>query len=313
MVAPSFRGAVLERYAEMLACVAQAHARALPIGVPSSGHALVHGIALESIARVMFGSDPNVVSESIARIGSFLRSFHSPLVLFVRPLQVDLGRASPWGRALRHREALRALCRERMDSGEGLVSELAVRAPALDREALVTEVLALLLFGHDTGAAQMAWALCHLLQHGQAERARQDPAWLLACLRESMRLCPVVAHLTRVAREPLRLGDFDIPQGGRVCPSPWLAQHNPALWPDPERFDPARFAGPPIPAHAWFPFGLGRRVCVGMPFVMRQMQLVLKTLLSEVRLALAPGYAPAPVRRLVLVVPSEGCPVVRLG
>jgi cytochrome P450 len=309
LVSPALRGAALDRYSTMMLEVTREHVRRLP-GV-FSGHALLHDVSLHAIARVMFGSDPEIVALAVLRIERFLRSLQSPLMLFLRPLQLDLGWASPWGRALRHREALRALCRERMGGGEGLVSELAEQAPQLDREVLITEVLALLLFGHDTGAAQMAWALAHLLQHGQAERASQEPAWLEACLRESMRLCPVVVHLTRVARAPVSLAGHDLPADSRICPSAWLAQHNPALWPDPEHFDPTRFVGKPVSPHAWFPFGLGRRVCVGMPFVMRQMQLVLGTLLQEARLSLAPGYRPEPVRQMVLVVPSRGCPLVR--
>jgi cytochrome P450 len=309
LVSPALRGSVLDRYSAMMLEVTREHVRRLPGAF--SGHELLHQVSLQAIARVMFGEDASVVELAVQRIERFLRSVQSPLMLFLRPLQVDLGWASPWGRALRHREALRALCRERMGLGAGLVSELAEQAPELDREVLITEILALLLLGHDTGAAQMAWALAHLLQHGQAERAAADGRWLEACLRESMRLCPVVVHLTRVAREPVQIGGFDIPEGGRVCPSAWLAQHNPQLWPEPEHFDPGRFLQGPVPAHAWFPFGLGRRICVGMPFVMRQMQLVLGTLLQEARLALAPGYRPEPARQMVLVVPSRGCPLVR--
>lgn len=309
LVAPAFRGAVLDRYGAMLVEVTREHARGLPDTF--SGHGLVHDISLHAIARVVFGDDPAVVAEARARIARFLRSTASPLMLFLRPLQVDLGPASPWGRALRHREALRALCRERVGASAGLLSDLAAQAPGLAPEVLVTEVLALLLFGHDTGAAQMAWALCHLHQHGHAQRAGEDPAWLDACLRESMRMCPVVVHLTRVANRPVQIGGFEVQTDGRVCPSAWLAHHNPALWPDPERFDPARFVDGPVPAHAWFPFGLGRRVCVGMPFVMRQMQHVIGTLLREGRWRLASGYTPAPRRQMVLVVPSGGCPLQR--
>jgi cytochrome P450 len=186
LVSPVLRGAALDRYSTMMLEVTREHARRLP--ETFSGHELLHSISLQAIARVMFGSDPEIVACAVQRIERFLHSVQTPLLLFLRPLQLDLGWASPWGRALRHREALRALCRERMGCGEGLVSELAQQAPELDREVLITEILALLLFGHDTGAAQMAWALAHLLQHGQAERASQDPAWLEACLRESMRL-----------------------------------------------------------------------------------------------------------------------------
>ncbi|MCA9494958.1 MAG: cytochrome P450, partial [Myxococcales bacterium] len=122
----------------------------------------------------------------------------------------------------------------------------------------------------------------------------------------------VVPHLTRVVREPVRIGGFDLVEGQRVAPSPWLAHHHPAWWPDPDRFDPARFERPPAP-HTWFPFGLGARVCVGRPFVMLQMRVVLGTLLRVLPARLAEGWAPRPVRRLVLVVPDRGVPMERVS
>ena len=51
---------------------------------------------------------------------------------------------------------------------------------------------------------------------------------LAACLNESMRLCPVVVHPTRVAATETRLGSFTLPAGQVVIPCTYLAQHNPA-------------------------------------------------------------------------------------
>lgn len=308
IVAPSFRGASLDRCTPMFEEVARQHIRALPDRL--SAHDLVQAISLRAIARAMFGDDESLVDEACLRIERFLHTFHSPVLLFARPLQIDLGPMSPWGRALRRRDALAALCRERMEGQGGLIAELRARSPETDPEDIVTEVLALLLFGHDTGGAAMAWALVHLYAHGHAERAAEEPEWLEAALKESMRLCPVVPHLTRVARERVEIAGYEIPEGTRIAPTPWLAHHNPALWEDPERFDPSRFQRQ-IPSMGWFPFGFGARICVGMPFIMRQMLCVLRVLLREAPMRLAPGYVPSPVRRLVLVVPSGGVPVER--
>lgn len=307
LVARHFRGAVLARYDEMLQHVTRERARALPQRFRAFD--LLHTIALDAISRVMFGDRPEVVGRSRHLVAEFLGSFDSPLMLFLRPLQRDWGPWTAWGRALRRRDALRAWCLERMDAGEGLVAELAARADGLEREVLVTEVLALLLFGHDTAAAQMSWALAHLHAHGHTLRARAEPTWLDACLRESMRLCPVVVHLTRVARRPVQLAGFEVAAGQRVAPCSWLVHHNPAVWAEPERFDPTRFEQD-LPPQGWFPFGLGARTCVGRPFAMRQMQVVLGTLLEQLHTELAPGYRPTPARRLVLIVPAGGCPLV---
>jgi cytochrome P450 len=308
LVAPAFRGAVLDRYDAMVAEVAADRARALPGAF--SGHAFAHDVLLDAITRVVFGDDPSVIAVARDRILRFLRAFRSPLPLFVKPLQIDLGAWSGWGRAVAARDALRAVCRERAAAGDGLVGEWAARS-GLPPEVLANEILALLLFGHDTGAAQLAWAIAHVHAHGHASRARDDDEWLSACLDESMRLCPVVVHLTRVARADTTVGGHAVPAGGKVCPSALIAQRDPRSWPDPDRFDPARFLRPLPAPWAWFPFGIGARTCVGKPFVVRQMRVVLRTLLRTAPASLRPGWTPRPVRQLVLVVPSDGVPLVR--
>ena len=171
---------------------------------------------------------------------------------------------------------------------------------------VVSEVLALLMFGHDTGAVTLAWAFAHLYSHPQY--VQDDPDMLRACLFESMRLCPVVVHLTRTATEPLEVGGYALKQGERVAPCLWLAHHNPDVFEAagvfrPERFLEGRSSG-------WMPFGMGTRVCVGRPYVLHQMQVVLSTFVRHVRAELAPGYSVRPVRQLVLMAPSEGVPLV---
>jgi cytochrome P450 len=71
-------------------------------------------------------------------------------------------------------------------------------------------------------------------------------------------------------------------------------------------FPPERFFGEQRDPHSFFPFGFGNRTCVGKPFAMRQMLLVLRTATSTVELEVAPGYEPTPERSLVLIVPRAG-------
>jgi cytochrome P450 len=196
---------------------------------------------------------------------------------------------------------------------------------ALADDAIVAEIIALLLFGHDTGAATMAWAFGHIYQNPAIVvriRAEVDclsaiePTaypYLQACLSESMRLCPVVAHLVRVAERPTTIGGYRLEAGQTVIPCTYLAQHNPAVYPEPHRFWPERFLNELPDPMAFFPFGFGYRTCVGKRFVWRQMVLILATIIRSVDLALAPGYQPRPVRQMVLIGPHDGTQMVRTG
>jgi cytochrome P450 len=65
-----------------------------------------------------------------------------------------------------------------------------------------------------------------------------------------------------------------------VLVSPLIAQRDAASWPEPDRFDPSRFAGETsIDAAHWkyrfLPFGAGPHVCIGNHFAMLEATTVL--------------------------------------
>ena len=68
-----------------------------------------------------------------------------------------------------------------------------------------------------------------------------------------------------------------------LCPCSYLVHRREELYPDPERFRPERFLERKFGPHEWFPFGGGNRVCLGMPFALYEMKVLLATLLSQVR------------------------------
>lgn len=78
-----------------------------------------------------------------------------------------------------------------------------------------------------------------------------------------------------------------IPKGVRVQADMFLAQHNPAVWKDPEEFRPERFGpGGEYEQHAkiglvWAPFGSGARQCIGMNFSLAEQRVVLAMLLRK--------------------------------
>jgi cytochrome P450 len=329
LIAPSFCGEGLAAYDELMVRVTQEVLHGVPPGRTFCIYDVLRRIGLKAMVAAMFGDDSPVTAEAEQVVERFLNSFRNPLVLFCRPLRVDAGPWSPWGRALRNRRALCDLIRRQIHAckkvpcGNTILGRLVADAAALpssDEEDLVEEVLSLLLFGHDTAAATMAWAFVHIFQDCKlVDRIRDetgeetsDPPnpealpFLRACIQESMRLCPVVVHLARTAAADLRLGGVEVPRGQKVIPCTYLAQHNPRVFPEPYAFRPERFQSGQRYDHSYFPFGFGSRTCVGKPFAMRQMLLVLATAVGSVDLELAPGYQPKPARHLVLIVPRGG-------
>ena len=330
-VYPSFHGTPMKRLDRAYFDAAERMAKALPKNETFPIYQLLHDVALEAITKFMFGEQTQEeLDDAMEAVNDFLYAFSSSSLLFLKPLQRNLGPFSPWGRAVRTRTRLRHLCHEHIaktragKKNDGVISEITLRAEDLSDDSLITEVLTLLMFGHDTSAQTMTWAIALLHQNQESlEKVREevnavsleDPLspnsfpYLQACINESMRMRPVVVHITRVVNRPLMIGDVELVQGDRVAPSPWLTHHNPSYWPNPSQYDPERFLGRPPAPFTWLPFGIGQRTCIGRAFAQRQMPMIFAGILRNRRLKLAANYTPAPERNMVLIVPKDGCPM----
>ena len=88
----------------------------------------------------------------------------------------------------------------------------------------------------------------------------------------------------------------------------YALHRDPRFFPDPERFDPERFADgweDRIPRYAYLPFGGGPRVCIGNGFAMMEARLILAAIAQRCRLSLVPSQKITPVQ-LVTTRPRHG-------
>ena len=98
---------------------------------------------------------------------------------------------------------------------------------------------------------------------------------------------------SRATRASDTVCGYALPARSLILLSPYVTHRHPALWENPEGFDPERFLPErekERPRFAYFPFGGGPRLCIGNQFALMEMVLVLATLASRVRLDLAPGF-----------------------
>jgi cytochrome P450 len=189
-----------------------------------------------------------------------------------------------------------------------------------DRQ-LRDEVMTLFLAGHETTANALAWTVWLVARHPEVEaKLRAEVAQVLGgrvpeaqdvprlryvsqVLDESMRLYPPAWITARECVEPDELMGYHVPRGIIVAMSPYVLHRNPRLWPDPERFDPDRFApehAQARPRHAYFPFGAGQRMCIGNNFALMEGALILAMLYQRFSPKLEDGHPVEPLARVTL-------------
>jgi len=179
------------------------------------------------------------------------------------------------------------------------------RQPFSDAE-LLDELITVVVAGFETSANTLNWAWYLLATHPEVERQLTAEAKSLLpdassvnderaasmlyaqqVLEETLRLYPPVWLFTRRAHEADEIGEFDVPPGTDIYLSPYLLHRTDRFWPDPDRFDPDRFAmsDRPKKERPFFPFSLGPRRCLGEYFSFLEMKIHLGLLLPRFRMA----------------------------
>ncbi|MEL6307775.1 MAG: cytochrome P450 [Chloroflexota bacterium] len=142
--------------------------------------------------------------------------------------------------------------------------------------------------------------------------AVQAMPYLEQVLKESMRLYPVTAVVSRTATERVQIDDYVLPKNAQIFVAPWTLHRREDIFPQPELFQPERFAPEneaTIPKHAYLPFSTGPRICLGNAFAMLQMQATLASILSVYRLRVPDDYTFEPFWRFNTR-PKNGMPMM---
>jgi cytochrome P450 len=333
LIQPAFHRRRIEAYAAaMVADAAAAAGRWRDGETVDIGREMMR-LTLRIVARSLFSLD--VEDESAREVGEALDALIDAFNLVPGPLGGLLRRLPlPSNRrAKRAVETLDALVyrmiadrRRTGEEGEDLLSLLLAARDeddggGMDDRQVRDEVMTLFLAGHETTANALAWAWYLLAQHPEAEARfheeidtilgdRLPGAADLPALRrcrqvmaESMRLYPPVWAISRRVLEPIEIGGYPVPAGAGVLTAQWIAHHDPRWFEDPESFRPERWTEDfeaRLPKLAYFPFGGGPRICIGMGFAWMEGVLLLATIGRRWSMRLAPGQKVEPYPRITL-------------
>jgi cytochrome P450 len=189
------------------------------------------------------------------------------------------------------------------------------------------ELVTMVIAGHETVAAALAWMLMLLAEDQPAQdRVRAELAghpgpvsllghrsslpWTRAVVDESLRLFPPAWALSRRSQLADVIGGHAVPAGTLVIVSPWLVHRRADSWPDPLAFRPERFVGATPAPSGYLPFGQGPRLCIGREFALGEMVIVLSRLLTAYRVEVPPGWTRPAAQAQVAVHPKGGMPLV---
>jgi cytochrome P450 len=177
------------------------------------------------------------------------------------------------------------------------------QAGEMSREDIFSEIKTLLVAGFETSAAALAWTLYLIAKNPQVtdrwykeldeHLGGEPPNWdnigklkfTEQLFMEGLRLFPPVYMLSRTTQEDIQVQEFHIPAGSPVVLSIYAIHRSEEYWDHPNEFRPERFESD-WPEHAYFPFGLGKHVCIGNRFSMLESTLILASIGQRFRLSL---------------------------
>ncbi|GAA2213488.1 lanosterol 14-alpha demethylase [Nonomuraea monospora] len=250
------------------------------------------------------GTDAIAYVDPYADIDSFRRRDAARVQLVALVEGIMAGRAAAPRPPREERDLLDVLMSIRDDDG----------TPRFCADQITGMFISMMFAGHHTSSGTAAWTLIELLRHPPvlagvvAEldelyadgsevsfQALREIPLLESAIKEALRLHPPLILLLRVAKKEHEVLGHRVPAGTLVGCSLAVSNRIPQDFPQPDAFDPSRYAEPReedvLNRWTWVPFGAGRHRCVGANFAMIQLKAIFSVLLRdwEFDLAQPPG------------------------
>jgi cytochrome P450 len=207
----------------------------------------------------------------------------------------------------------------RAKGGDDLFSQLCQAThedgALLSTQDIVDHMSFLMMAAHDTLTSSLTSFIGELAAHPEWQQKLRDEVFALGlgveaptsfdnleampltemAFKEALRIKPPVPSMPRRAIRDFSFMDYTIPAGTMVGVNPLFTHHMPAIWPDPDTFDPLRFteeAQRNRHRFAWVPFGGGAHMCLGLHFAYMQAKCFARHFLQNLSVSLEPGYKP---------------------
>lgn len=169
--------------------------------------------------------------------------------------------------------------RRRREPGDDLTTDLMQDAdipdPLSDRE-IASIVFGLSFAGHETTTNQLANCIRAVVENELWSRLRDDRALIAPVTEESLRQVSSVIAWRRITTQATVIGDTPVPEGAKLLLSLGGANRDPALFADPDRFDPTCDN-----TRAHLSFGKGIHLCLGAHLARMEISIVVNQMLDR--------------------------------
>uniref|UniRef100_A0A673ALY8 unspecific monooxygenase n=1 Tax=Sphaeramia orbicularis TaxID=375764 RepID=A0A673ALY8_9TELE len=166
---------------------------------------------------------------------------------------------------------------------------------------ILSQAMIFIFAGYETSSSTLCFLAYNLATHPHIQKKLQEEIdetfpdkptyegvmqmeYLDMTLNESSRLYPIGTRLERMTKATVEINGVTIPKGTVVMVPVYTLHRDPALWTEPEVFNPERFSKENkdnIDPYAFLPFGAGPRNCIGMRFALVMMKLAIVQILQR--------------------------------
>lgn len=333
LIAPSFQPRHIASYAEIMGYYGEQIQQTWPDGAVIDVNQQMTNLTMSIIGKALFDADVFTETDELGAAMTVANEYvsHALSALLPTPYNWPTPRNRRMHKAVevlrshigRFIDERRTHPTERNDFLSILLQAKDENGNPMSDEQLMAECLTLFGAGHETTATALAWTWYLLCQHPESYQKVQqevdnvlqgrtptynDLARLPYCLqvfKEAMRLYPPAYAFSRRALRDVEIDGYGVPQGRVVLLAPYTLHRREDSFPQPETFDPDRFAPErekQLPRYAYVPFGAGPRICLGLYFAMMEGHLLLATIAQRISFSQVPGQTiePDPVHHLAL-------------
>jgi len=297
---------------------------------PASGSAerqfypAIKALTLETAATSFLGLPFGPEADRLNR--AFVDMVQAAVAPIRRPLPFTAMGRGVAGRKMMVEYFTRLLRERRANPGQDMFSQFALArrddgnadcsGELLPEDVVVDHMIFLMMAAHDTITSSFTTLIWQLAKNpewqeklrAEARAAAGGDGRALAydalgqmeltdmAFKEALRLMAPVPSTPRRALRDFTFAGYRIPAGTDVDVSAAAVHADPALWPEPDRFDPLRFTPAAVAArhkYAWIPYGGGAHMCLGLHFAVMQTKVLLNHILSRYVVETVPGYSPA--------------------